>query len=139
MSDHLVLMFDRSGYMIRTPGPHTLETAVNHLSKLEPHLAERIIVRTFVEVGRESWPIRPETQDKRDTIPAPAPCPLCLGARRVEVGPNNYTEPCRLCLNTNGCVCGKLASGEATFCAVHSCGVASAKSAPAPREGEVQT
>jgi len=66
-------MFDRSGYMIRTPGPHTLEAAADHLSRLEPHLAARIEIRTYQEVGRESWPIRPETRDQVDTLPAPAP------------------------------------------------------------------
>lgn len=70
---HLVLMWDASGYMIRTPGPHTLETAVEHLSKLEPHLADRIEIRTYQEVGREKYSQRPEARDDRATLPAPAP------------------------------------------------------------------
>lgn len=72
MSTHIVLLFDRSGYQIHRPQPYTLETALDHLSKLEPHIAERIEVRTYLEVGRESYPFRPEAQDTRETIPAPA-------------------------------------------------------------------
>lgn len=52
-------------------------------------------------------------------------CTTCDGSRFVEVGPN-YLGPCPGCINTDGCLCRQLATGEASFCGVHSCGVASA-------------
>ena len=56
-------------------------------------------------------------------------CRTCAGTRFVEVGPN-YHEACPACLNTDGCVCGKLRSGEASFCAVHSCDIGASEKKP---------
>jgi hypothetical protein len=70
---HLVLIWDRSGFIVRTPSPYTLETAIDHLSKLEPHISARLEIRTYEELGRESYSMRPEARDERPTLPAPAP------------------------------------------------------------------
>jgi len=79
----IVLLFDRSGYLVRTPSPYTMETALEHLSQLRPQeLAERIEIRVFAEVRRESYSLRPEAQNNTPTIPAP-PCESAEG-REVE-------------------------------------------------------
>ena len=72
---HLVLLFDlQHGYIIRTPAPYNLETALDHLSQIGVR-AENVELRTYEEVGRERYSLRPEAQDARETIPAPAPAP----------------------------------------------------------------
>lgn len=60
-------------FIIGTPAPYSLDTALEHLSRLDPERASRIQIRHYEEVGRERYSLRPEQQDTRETIPAPAP------------------------------------------------------------------
>jgi hypothetical protein len=75
--DRLVQIYHRDSlYQVKLPSPPTLTNALNHLSKLEPHVRENLVVvwlvaETVVSAEDALAEADREARDRMDTTPAP--------------------------------------------------------------------
>jgi len=77
--DRLVQIYHRDGlYQIKLPAPPTLTNALNHLSQLEPHVRENLVVvwlvaETVVSAEEALAQVGRAERDERITERAPPP------------------------------------------------------------------
>lgn len=81
IGDRLVQIYHRTGsYQVKLPAPPTLTNALNHLSQLEPHVRENLVVvwlvaDAVVSAEEALAEAERESRDRMDTLPAPPPVP----------------------------------------------------------------
>ena len=79
IGDRLVQIYHRdSSYHVKLPAPPTLTNALNHLSQLEPHVRENLVVvwlvaETVVSAEKALTQVDHAERDERITERAPPP------------------------------------------------------------------